>query len=98
MSRDVVFRTIARLEFDEALAWYENQEPGLGLKFKSEVDLVFERIALHPDHFRYVRGEIRRAVLRRFPFTIHYLAESERIVVLAVFHAKRDPRHLEGRI
>ena len=97
MKRAVVFRRIARLEFDEALAWYEAQQPGLGLELKEEVDQFLDRIAANPEHFRRVRGESRRAVLRRFPYSIHFLTESDHIVILAVFHAKRDPRHLESR-
>src|SRR5262245_50193292 len=97
MSRPVDFRPIARIEFDEAMAWYEAQRPGLGLEFKEQVDQFLNRIAENPEHFRKVRGETRRAVLRRFPYTIHFLPETDRIIVMAVFHGKREPRYLEGR-
>jgi plasmid stabilization system protein ParE len=97
MSRPIAFRPIARIEFDEAMAWYEAQRPGLGLEFKEQVHQFLNRIAENPQHFGKVRGEIRRAVLRRFPYTIHFLPETDRIIVMAVFHGKRDPRHLEDR-
>ena len=61
------------------------------------VDQTLAHIAETPGRFRPVRGEIRRALLRRFPYDIHFLAEPDAIVVLAVFHTKRDPRQLEGR-
>jgi hypothetical protein len=38
MSRQVVFRLIARNEYDEAVGWYESERSGLGLEFKSAVD------------------------------------------------------------
>ena len=47
--------------------------------------------------FRQVRGPVRRAVLKRFPYTIHFLDEPGRIVVLAVYHAARDPGELRQR-
>ena len=97
MSRTIEFRRVARFEFDEAVARYEAERPGLGLEFKEQVRAYLNRIADNPEHFRRVRGEIRRAVLRRFPYTIHFLPEPDRIVVLAVFHGKRDPRHLGWR-
>src|SRR3954469_25614869 len=97
MSREVVFRRIARLEFEEAEAWYELKRPGWGLHFKEEVDYTLQRASDTPEQYRKLRGEIRRAVLRRFPFTIHFLAENDRIIVLAVFHGKRDPRRLKQR-
>lgn len=97
MSRETVFRRIARTEFDEAVAWYEGERPGLGLEFKASVDALLTAIAQQPTLFRQVRGPIRRAVLKRFPYTIHFLDEPGRIVVLAVYQAARDPRPLARR-
>lgn len=97
MSLAVVFRRIARLELDEAIAWYENRLQGLGLELESEVEAVLQRIAGTPEQFQIIRGEIRRAVLNRFPYTIHFLVESDRVVILAIFHVKRSPLELEHR-
>jgi len=82
---------------DESIAWYENERTGLGMRFADEIDILLSRIVATPAQFRKVRGEVRQAVLRRFPYTIHFLTESDRIVVLAVFHVKRNPRRLESR-
>jgi plasmid stabilization system protein ParE len=97
MNREVVFRRVARSEFDEAEAWYEGEQAGLGLEFKSAVDDLLALVAQQPMLFRRVRGPVRRAVLKRFPYTIHFLDEPLRIVVLAVFHAARDPGELRQR-
>ena len=97
MSRQVVFRLIARNEFDEAVAWYEGERVGLGLEFKEAVATVLGRIAATPLIFRAIRGPVRRAVVRRFPYTIHFIVEADRVVVLAVYHASRDPRSVAQR-
>ncbi|WP_324725983.1 type II toxin-antitoxin system RelE/ParE family toxin [Actomonas aquatica] len=97
MSRAVVFRREARLEFDEALIFYEEARQGLGLDFQQAVGESLSEAATHPTLFRKVRGPIRRIVLKRFPYTLNFVAEKDRIVVLAVFHARRDPRHLTTR-
>lgn len=97
MSLPVVFRPLARMELDEAMGWYERQKQGLGVELKEVVDAMLTRIAETPGRFPPVRGEVRRALLRRFPYAIHFLPEPQAIVVLAVFHTKRVPRHLEGR-
>jgi plasmid stabilization system protein ParE len=93
----VVFRRIAKQEMDESIAWYENERAGLGFEFAVEIEESLSAIVNNPKQFRQVRGNIRRAVMLRFPFTIHFLIESDRIVVLAVFHVKRNPKQLEGR-
>lgn len=98
MSRNIVFRPIASIEFEEAVAWYEGERAGLGLEFKSAIDAVLLLIAIQPGLFREVQGPVRRAVVRRFPFTIHFFEEPERIVVLAVFHCARDPKEVGRRI
>lgn len=96
MSLPIVFRPVARQEMGESIAWYENERTGLGMKFADEIDMLLS-IAATPEQFRQVRGEVRQAVLHRFPYTIHFLTESDRIVVLAVFHVRRNPKRLEGR-
>ena len=97
MSLRVVLRPIARLELDEAMGWYEQQKTGLGFELKEAVDQMLARIAETPGRFSPVHGEVRRALLRRFPYAIHYLSEPDTIVVLGIFHTRRDPRRLEGR-
>ena len=97
MSLPIIFRPIARLEMDDAMGWYQKQKEGLEAEFKDAVDQLLERIAAAPLRFGPVRGEIRRALLRRFPYAIHFVPEPNAVIVLAVFHTKCDPRHLEGR-
>lgn len=97
MSLPIVFRHIAREEMDEAIECYDSQKAYFGIEFASEIETFLTRIADTPEQFSNVRGDVRRAVFRRFPYTIHFLIESNRIVVLAVFHAKRNPKRLEDR-
>ena len=97
MSLPIIIRPIARLEMDDAMGWYQKQKAGLEAEFKDAVDQMLERIAAAPLRFGPVRGEVRRALLRRFPYAIHFVPEPNAIIVLAVFHTKRAPRHLEGR-
>lgn len=97
MPFSVVFRRIAKREFDDAISWYEDRREGLGQDFSVAVERLLERIALSPNQFACVRGDMRRAVLQRFPYSIYFVFEDYRIVVLAIFHARRDPEHLEDR-
>ena len=97
MSRLIAFRSVARLEFDEAVAWYEKERNGLGLEFMVAVDQTLDTAARQPELFRKVRGPIRRAMLMRFPYTLHFIEEPNQLVVVAVFHGSRDPRQLRDR-
>ena len=65
MSLPVIFKPAARLEFEEAVAWYEGERPGLGREFKLEVKLALKRAVANPGHFQRVRGRAQKIRLRR---------------------------------
>jgi plasmid stabilization system protein ParE len=60
------------------------------------VDTV-EKIAETPLHYAGVEKGRRRAGVRRFPYGIYFLAEETRIVVIACFHGRRNPKHWQIR-
>ena len=98
MKRGFVLRRIAEQEFDDSIAYYESQRAGLGQEFRAAIEQLFQIIADYPERFRKVSHDVRRAVVtHRFPFVIHFLIEPERIVILSVFHASRDPKQLKSR-
>lgn len=91
MTLEVVFRHTARTEFDTAALWYDERQKGLGLRFTLEVDRAVALAAINPDRFPVKHAAIRCIQVRRFPYSVFYLAEDQRLVVLAVFHVRRDP-------
>jgi len=97
MSLPVVLRPAARAEFDNAVDWYEQQIPGLGMEFVACVQEVLTRISATPERYARVFQDIRRVVVRRFPSTVYYKVEPQQVVVLAVFHSRRDPSAWQER-
>jgi len=97
MSLPIVLRDEAQAEFDEAFDWYEAQRPGLGVDFLSEVQKVFDRIAINPLLHQVVFADIRKGVVRRFPYCVFYRPHLDRVEILAVFHTRRDPSIWQGR-
>ena len=91
MSLPVSFRRAARAEFDETALWYEDRQIGLGLQFVQEVEHAIELASTNPQRFALTHATVRRVQVRRFPYLIYYVHEPTRIVVVAVFHARRDP-------
>lgn len=97
MSLQVTFRRAARAEFIEAAAWYEAQRPNLGAEFIAEIERCVALAAEHPELYAVVKKDVRRIAARRFPYGIYFRAEARRIVILAVFHSRRDPAIWKGR-
>lgn len=91
MNLSVSFRRGARAEFIEAAAWYESQRAGLGVEFIAEIERCLDAAAERPTAYAAVDKDVRRVVANRFPFSVYFRAEGRRIVVLAVFHGRRNP-------
>lgn len=97
MSLTLVLRREARAEFDAAYDWYEEQRPRLGVRFADRVQSVFDRICEMPESHATVFGDVRKALVRPFPYSIFYRVRPGRVVVIAVFHSKRDPKAWQSR-
>lgn len=97
MSLPVVLRGEAQTDFDEAFDWYEARHAGLGADFAAQVQQTFDRISANPLLHGAVFQDVRKAPVQRFPYSIFYRVEAARILILAVFHGKRDPSIWQAR-
>jgi plasmid stabilization system protein ParE len=97
MNYVLVFRPEVREELNEAYTWYDNQQPGLGDEFLDCVDEMLNRICQMPESYAVVYRDVRRAVVRRFPYAVYYRIVSSRVIVTAIFHARRDPKAWQTR-
>jgi toxin ParE1/3/4 len=93
----VVFTQAASAELIDAQDWYEGEASGLGRRFLLAVDAQLERITASPRQFPIVLKNVRRALLRRFPYSLFFVLEDETLLVIACFHASRDPSHWQRR-
>lgn len=91
MTRELLVRPDAEAEMAEAQAWYESRSPGLGADFLLSVDAALQAVARNPFRFPAVYKNVRRALTKRFPYQIFFVAEEHKVLVLAVFHARRNP-------
>jgi plasmid stabilization system protein ParE len=94
----VAFRPEARAEVLEAQAWYEAQVPGLGYEFARALEASLQSAARTPFAFPTIDGECRRVLMRRFPFSVIFRPGVESLLVLAVFHHRREPSSWSGRV
>lgn len=90
--------SVAEAELHEAIAYYNEQRPGLGFEFAAEVRTALTRIMDFPDAWPKFSLRSRRCMLNRFPFGILYHQSNEEILVLAVMHLKRSPQKWQDRL
>jgi plasmid stabilization system protein ParE len=56
-----------------------------------------EAITQNPRRFPIVHRDRRRAGVRRFPYGLFFEVQQHRIVVIACFHARRNPQSWQIR-
>lgn len=98
MTRSLIVLPAARLELIAAQDWYEQASVGLGRAFRAELDREVGRIIDNPRQFPVVLRDVRRARLRRFPYGLFFREREDGVVLVACFHASRDPVVWKARL
>ena len=88
----LVLRPAAAADLTEAHAHYHGLVDGLGDRFVVALDELFARLTEFPRSAPLVAGyrDVRRAVVRGFPYVVFYRHQPDRIDVLRILHAARS--------
>ena len=97
MIKRVSFHELAEIELNDAAIFFENEREGLGLRFLMAMEAAVTHIQEHPQASPVIINNIRRKLLRRFPYSIFYSIKPDRIRVLAVANQRRRPFYWHGR-
>jgi len=88
----------AEKDLRDAQDWYERQRLGLGDDLLLCFEAVLEAVGERPRSFPIVGRRARRALMRRFPFSVLFVELADVIAVIGVFHTSRDPRQWRRRL
>ncbi len=78
--KSVVYHPNAEEEFLSAVRWCEREWAGRGLRLDAMVQKAEQQILRHPrSGGEFIRGT-RRLVLARFPYSLIYLIEADRML------------------
>jgi toxin ParE1/3/4 len=61
------------------------------------VDVTFDRIRRMPLVSAPKYKDVRRVLLKRFPYAVFYHVDDNQITIIAVYHTSRDPRGWQSR-
>jgi plasmid stabilization system protein ParE len=87
----------AEADVEGVLSWYRERGHELADQFFGALERCLESVERNPLAFGKVHGDIRRALLRRFPYCVFYIVSQQEIVVLACVHGHRDPETWKSR-
>jgi len=81
-------------ELRKIIDFYDERASGLGREFLNEFERQILTISSMPESWMIVERDIRRTLMKRFPFVIYFRALEKNIVrVTVVKHQRRHPRY-----
>lgn len=98
MTLPVRLTSAAVQDLATAERWYLDEAAHVLASFEEEIDRAFRAISERPELYRALKSTVRRALVRKFPFSVFYRVLPEWIEVIAVVHQSRDPRTWRRRV
>lgn len=97
------FEDEALVEYEDAAEYYERAQTGLGDTFVREVERVLRLALAFPNMGAPVAAtppdlRVRRLLVHRFDVELDYVASGDELIVIAIFHCKRDPGYWRSRL
>ena len=94
----IEFHPAARLEFIEAVDYYECRSLGLGKEYADEIEAALQSITEDPQRWRCLEEDVRRKLLKRFPYGVLYTVETDYLLIIALMHFRRKPGYWRQRL
>ena len=85
-------------EFAEAVRYYSEINPDLGVRFYSEIEHLIGDVSAHPERYRKIDSRARRRISADFPYALIYLEKPDHVWIVAVMHLKRQPGYWRKRL
>jgi len=97
------FLPLAEQEFEETALRYESEREGLGTEFLDELSSVLMRARRFPQMGTRItpssaQQDVRRYLLRRFPYKLIGLVTAETLIVVAVPRNDQHPDYWRPRL
>lgn len=98
MAKAITFTSEAEDDSYQGYAWYESRRIGLGREFITAVDACLQLISRNPKLYQTIYKDYRRAVVRRFPFSIIYEGTDSEVTIYAIFDSRQEPNKWRERL
>ncbi|WP_430727185.1 type II toxin-antitoxin system RelE/ParE family toxin [Variibacter gotjawalensis] len=79
------------------MSWYQANAAEVVPQLTNALDTALKRIAENPKQFQVSAFSTRRALLRKFPYSVIFRETAHEVVVVAVYHMSRNPKALRRR-
>src|SRR6266550_3581974 len=87
----------AEAEFLAAGSWYAERNPAIAAASRASGARTLEAADRAPHQSPIGLRDIRKALVRTFPYVVYYVVLPDVISVIAIIHGRRDPRLWQAR-
>jgi plasmid stabilization system protein ParE len=95
---NVRFHPGALLEYEDAVSYYERRQVDLGKRFILMVEAALDSIREAPMRWPILEQDVRRHLIKVFPYAVLYTSEGDHILVLAIMHCHGEPGYWRARL
>jgi len=88
----------AEKDLEKVLHHYAKIDKSLEDRFLEVLELTFDKIVQYPHLYPYENSLSQKVVMDTFPYIVLYEKYEEIIMILAIFHTKRNPKILVERV
>lgn len=88
----------ALMEYEESTFYYSSVSNALAASFVTQIESSIKRIQRNPLAHATVWADVRRCLVKRFPYGIYYIIENDHFLIVAVMHLSRKPGYWENRV
>jgi len=78
-------------DIQQAVDWYNRQQPKLGIRFFSVLKKHLNSLENSAMHFAVRYDDVRCMPIKKFPYMIHYRIHNESVMVEAILSTHRNP-------
>ena len=93
MKAKIKYAVFVKEDIKEAVNWYNTSQKGLGAIFLKNVKEKINYVAENPKTIQVRYQDVQMAVVKTFPYTIHYQYNKQQntVFVLGIFHTSINP-------
>lgn len=101
MTFTVIVEGEAERDWDEAVTFYDEHEPGVSHRFNVTVRDLLHTLSRQPERFRLCTRLTHKAKMPDpWPYSIYFTINTEHreVKILAIWHGARNPAELRRRL
>jgi toxin ParE1/3/4 len=88
--KKLVIKSTAAIEIEETVVYYLEINKNLAINLEKEIRNCFVKIAKNPESFQFRHKTIRVIWLKKFPYGIYYLFDSDEVYIIAFWSSRAD--------